>query len=146
MDTDRTERAAMSFREKVAWISVISLAGIYGAYFTAVVRTRSNQTVHVGWLLTTVIALIVVQAGLTIAVAIRNPKDAKARCDERERLIQLRSAQFAYSGLATAIAIACMFGGMTPPIVFNTNALLFILVGAELMRSGSQIVQYRTGE
>jgi len=29
--------------------------------------------------------------------------------------------------------------------VFNTNALLFILVTAELMRSGCQIIQFRCG-
>ena len=31
------------------------------------------------------------------------------------------------------------------PIVFNTNALLFILVATEILRAASQIVQYRRG-
>jgi hypothetical protein len=41
------------------------------------------------------------------------------------------------------IAFACFFGAFSPPVVFNTNALLFILVTAEIMRSACQIVQYR---
>ena len=49
----------------------------------------------------------------------------------------------AYSGLATAVAMACFFGAMNPPIVFNTNALLLILVTAELVRQGCKIIQYR---
>jgi hypothetical protein len=47
------------------------------------------------------------------------------------------------AGLATAIALACLFGAFDPPIVFNTNALLFVLVTTELLRSSCQIVQYR---
>jgi hypothetical protein len=49
----------------------------------------------------------------------------------------------AYAGLATSVALACFFGAFTPPIVFNTNSLLFLLVTAEIMRSGCQIIQYR---
>jgi hypothetical protein len=58
-------------------------------------------------------------------------------------LIALRAARFASAGLSTGIAFAFFFGGFTPPLVFKTNALLLILVTAEIMRSGSQIVQYR---
>jgi hypothetical protein len=36
-----------------------------------------------------------------------------------------------------------LFGAFDPPIVFNANALLFVLVTAELLRSGCQIIQYR---
>lgn len=46
---------------------------------------------------------------------------------------------------ATSVALACFFGAFTPPIVFNTNALLFILVTAEIMRSACQVIQYRRG-
>ena len=51
----------------------------------------------------------------------------------------------AYAGLATSVALACFFGAFDPPIVFNTNSLLFILVTAEIMRSACQIIQYRRG-
>jgi len=131
----------MSFREKTAWISLLSMSAIYGYYFWSVIHSRS----HAGFrgLLGTIIALVFVQTALTIAVAIFAPKEAKAPADEREKLIELKATRFAYAGLATAVALACFFAAFNPPILFNTNALLFILVTAEVMRSGCQIVQYR---
>ena len=135
----------MSFREKTAWISLFSISSIYFLYFWSVIRQHEHGAVHIGGLLETVIALVVVQTVLTIAVAIFSPKEANAPMDEREKLIELRATRFAYAGLATGIALACFFGAFHPPIVFNTNSLLFILVTAEIMRCGSQIIQYRRG-
>lgn len=134
----------MSFREKSAWISILSMGGIYAIYFWSVIHAR-RSAFHFGTLLETIIALVVVQTVLTVAVAIAAPKEAKTKEDEREKLIALKATRFAYAGLATSVAFACFFGAFNPPIVFNTNALLFILVIAEMMRSGCQIVQYRRG-
>jgi hypothetical protein len=136
----------MSFREKSAWISVISMTGIYGFYFWSVVSTGPHTgSFHFAGLLETVIALIVVQLVLTIAVAIGSPREAKAPRDERDKLIELRATRVAYAGLATSVAMACFFGAFDPPIVFNTNALLILLVTAELLRAGCQIIHYRRG-
>ena len=136
----------MSFREKSAWISVLSMSGIYGFYFWSVIHAGPKAGgFHFGGLLQTIIALVVLQVALTIAVAIFTPKEAKAPRDERDKLIELRAMRVAYSGLATAVALACFFGAFNPPIVFNTNSLLFILVTAEILRSACQIVQYRRG-
>ena len=136
----------MSFREKSAWISVISMSVIYGFYFWSVLRSGPHDGgFRFGGLLATIIALVVVQVLLTIAAAIFCPREAKAPRDERDKLIELRSMRVAYSGLATGIAFACFFGAFNPPILFGTNALLFILVTAEIMRSGCQIIQYRRG-
>lgn len=132
----------MSFREKTAWVSLVSMSAIYGSYFWSVIR---GGHVRFGGLLQTIIALVIVQVALIIAVAISAPKDAKAPVDERDRLIHLRATRVAYAGLATSVALACFFGAFDPPIVFNTNALLFLLVAAEILRSGCQIIQYRRG-
>jgi hypothetical protein len=138
----------MSFREKSAWISVLSMSGIYGFYFWSVIHAGPGSKsggFRFGGLLGTIIALVVLQVVLTIAVAVFSPKDAKAPRDERDKLIELRAMRVAYSGLATSVALACFFGAFNPPIVFNTNSLLFILVTAEIMRSACQIIQYRRG-
>jgi hypothetical protein len=136
----------MPFREKSAWISLLSMVGIYGYYFWSVVHAGPHAGgFRLGGLLGTIIALVFVQVVLTVAVAIFSPKEAKAPRDERDKLIELRAMRFAYAGLATGIAVACFFGAFNPPIVFNTNSLLFILVTAEIMRSACQIVQYRGG-
>jgi hypothetical protein len=136
----------MSFREKSAWISMLSMSGIYGFYFWSVVHLGPKAGgFHFGSLLETIIALVVLQIVLTIAVAIFTPREAKAPRDERDKLIELRAMRVAYAGLATSVALACFFGAFDPPIVFNTNSLLFILVTAEIMRSACQIIQYRRG-
>jgi hypothetical protein len=136
----------MSFREKSAWISVLSISGIYGFYFWSVIHAGPNSTgFHFGGLLMTVVALVVLEVGLHIAAAIFNPKEAQAPRDERDKLIELRSMRVAYSGLATGIAFACFFGAFTPPIIFNANSLLFILVTAEILRYACQVIQYRRG-
>ena len=80
---------------------------------------------------------------LTIAVSVFNPKDAQTPRDEREKLIELRSTRVAYAALATGIALACFFAAFDPPILFNANALLFILVTAEILRAACQIIQHR---
>lgn len=136
----------MSFREKSAWISVLSMSGIYGYYFWSVIHAGPHAgRFRVGGLLETIIALVVVQVVLTTAAAIITPREAHAPSDEREKLIELRAMRVAYAGLATSIALACFFATFDPPILFNTNALLFILVTAEIMRSACQIIQYRRG-
>lgn len=136
----------MSFREKTAWISILSMGAIYALYFRSTIRSGSlARGVHFGGLLETVIALVIVQVALTIAVAIMSPKEAGAAPDERDKLISLRSTRFSYALLSGCVACACFFAAFTPPIVFNTNVLLFILVMAEILRSASVIVQYRRG-
>jgi len=136
----------MSFREKSAWISLLSVTVIYGYYFVSLFRSRSNAGASAfAGLLFTIVALVIVQTVLTIAVAIYKPKDARAPRDERDRLIDLKATRSAYAGLATAVAFAIFFAGFNPPILFNANALLFILVMAEALRNGSQIIQYRRG-
>ena len=136
----------MSFREKSAWISMLSMSGIYGFYFWSVIHAGPQPgRFRFGGLLATIIALVVLQVVLTVAVAIFKPNEAKVPRDERDKLIELRAMRVAYAGLATSVALACFFGAFDPPIVFNTNALLFILVTAEIMRSACQIIQYRRG-
>jgi hypothetical protein len=63
----------MSFREKTAWISMLSMAGIYGVYFWSVIHAGSHAGgFRFGGLLETIVALVVVQAVLTVAVTIFN--------------------------------------------------------------------------
>ena len=134
----------MSFREKTAWISLLSMTGIYGFYFWSVIQSGPHPGgLQIGGLLETIIALVIVQVVLITAVAIYKPSEAKAPRDERDKMISLRATRVAYSGLATSVAFACFFGAMTPPIVFNTNALLFLLVTAEILRAACQVIQYR---
>lgn len=134
----------MSFREKTAWISALSMAGIYGFYFLSLGHTPPHASAfRFGGLLETVVALAAVQVVLIAAAALFSPREAKAPRDERDKLIELRAARVGYAALATGIATACFFGAFDPPVIYNANGLLFILVTAEILRSACQIIQYR---
>ena len=82
---------------------------------------------------------------LSVAAAILSPEEANAPRDEREKLIELKATRIAYSGLATGIVLACFLAAFDPPAIIATNALLFVLVMAEVLRSACQIIQYRRG-
>jgi hypothetical protein len=61
------------------------MSRIYGFYFWSVFTHRSQAgSSHFG-LLETIIALMVMQVVLTIAVALFSPKEAKAPRDERQK-------------------------------------------------------------
>ena len=133
----------MAFREKHAWLSLLAMVVIYGAYFLSLSRAGAQAGgFHLG-LLDAIIAFVVIQVVLTTALALYKPGEAVAPRDEREKLIDLRANRVAYAALATSLACACFFGAFDPPIRFGTNALLFILVAAEVLRAACQIVQYR---
>jgi hypothetical protein len=137
-----SQEGRMSFREKLAWISIVSILGIDGLYFWSVIRSGSfTSEVQFGRLFFTVIAVVIVQIVLTIVVAIFAPRDAEAPRDERDRLIDLKAIRSAYALLAFCVACACF----VPALHFNANALLLALVMAEAVRTASQIVQYRRG-
>jgi Na+/proline symporter len=119
------------------------MAGIYGLYFWSLIRSGPGGRSRTAGLLGTVIALVVVQTVLTIAVAVFDPKNAQAPRDEREKLIELKAARFAYAGLATGVVFAVFFAALPSPIIFGANSLLLILVVTEIMRSSCQIVHYR---
>ena len=133
----------MSFREKLAWISLVSITGFAGYYFWSIGHAGPTKGQTLATLFSAIVALIVVQTVLSIAVAIHKPKEAQAPRDERDKLIDLKSARIAYSGLVSAIAVACFLEAVVPSITYNTNGLLFILVTVELLRLLSQIIQYR---
>ena len=136
----------MSFREKTAWISILSMLAIYGYYFWSVIHAAPQAAgAQPAGLLEAIVALVVVQAVLTGAAAIVSPRDAKSPPDERDELIELRSARLAYGALATSMAVVCFMGAFNPPLVFNTDALVLILVAAEVLRSACRIIQYRRG-
>jgi hypothetical protein len=137
----------MPFREKSAWISMLSMLGIYGFYFGTLVQTTvAPQSANLAFgLVQTIVVLIVAQVALHIAVAIHKPTEAQLPRDEREKLIDLKATRIAFYGLASGVVVACIFGSLNPPVFFNTNSLLFILVTSEIVRSGSQIIYYRLG-
>ena len=139
----------MSFREKSAWISVVTYVGVYGYYFWTVfkvVAAGQTSSFHFGALLVEVVFLLAaVQIVLQVIVSVMNSKEAQAAQDEREKLISLKATRVAFHvvmiGAATTAA-AIAFGA---PGVYTANGLFLVVVIAEVVKNAGQIILYRLG-
>jgi hypothetical protein len=140
----------MSFREKSAWITLVSVLICFGVYFWELVAShagghRLGALASLHLLLLAVSALVMLQIALTAFAAATSPKDARAPADERERVIQWRSHSIGYYVL-TVLALLLFV-----PIHFGHSALdmanfaLLAVVISTLCVCVAQIVMFRRG-
>jgi hypothetical protein len=141
----------MSFREKSAWITLISVLVCFGAYFVELFGGLASESHHFGGvaslhlLLASVLALAGLQIGLTMIAALTTPKDGRAVADERERMIQWRAQSLGYHVLmvlAVGLFAPAFFGHRG---VEMANFALLAVVIAALTVSVAQIVMFRRG-
>jgi hypothetical protein len=136
----------MSFREKSAWITLVTVLVVFGAYFGALLTGHVRGFHSLYLLLVCGIGLVVLQVGLNLVAAMTTPKDGRAPRDERETLIQWRSHTLGYYVLVVLVLVGA-FG----PIHFGHSALdmanfaLFAVVIAALTVAVAQIVMFRRG-
>lgn len=137
----------MSFREKIHWAAFVGLAGAFGWYFLTYpwewVGTRAGIAAVAGMLVPVTIIIIALMSVTAAWLAIRYPKEAHLKEDERERSIHLRGTHAAYYPLVLgsyAVLIA-VFRGWSGAMLLNL--LLAVVVSAELVRVGSQLWFYR---
>lgn len=138
----------MSFREKSAWISLVTYAVVFGGYFFTLWRAwdeRWGQGLSIGLMVGAVVSLIIVAVALNVVLALFNLKEANARADERETLIDLKAERIASYTLSAGVI--CLIGalvvGLNPFLV--ANLLLGAMVIAEVVKAVSQIVFFRRG-
>ncbi len=136
----------MSFREKSAWISFVSILLVSAIYFTGVAATVFGDADGRGafhWFLAMVIGLVVLEVVLHLLVAVKSPHDARTPKDERERLIELKAKATAFPVLVGGAL--CAIGTLHLRVSAGTtgNAVLLAIVIAELVRFGAEIVDHR---
>lgn len=137
----------MPFREKSAWITLISMLASFGAYYglivARVVSPRGLDTLHL--LFVCVGALVALQIILHVLAATHSPREAKTAADERERHIRARALGVGYYVLVCwvlLLAAPVLFGH---PVADILNFALLGVVLAELTVAGTQIVLFRRG-
>lgn len=139
----------MSFREKSAWITLITLIVLTLFYLTHLpppwfLNPPSGFMFHV--LVAGVTAFVVIEIVAHVIVAIRAPRDAQAPRDERERLIALKAtsiAAYVYAILSLGSAFTLVhFGANAIGVSFGVF-LSFIV--AEIVNYAARIVYYRRG-
>ena len=138
----------MAFREKMAWISVLTIGLVFGGYFWNVASAWNQPwlgPMSFGLLIGAVVMLVVITVVLAIITALVSPKEADAPADEREELIALKAERIASFVLSVCVvlliwALLNQWNG-----VAVANLLLASLVISELVKSGAQIAYYRAG-
>ena len=140
----------MSFREKRAWVTLITLIFILGLFWLHIPPTRmlapppSMWVLHVLMLMIATFVVIQIVAG--IVMRIRSPLDAKAPKDEREQLIELKSRAIAWY-----VFVILSIGGMFVTLHAGANetglyfVVLFSFVVAEIVNYSMRIYYYRRG-
>jgi uncharacterized membrane protein len=141
--------AAMSFREKSAWISFISIALVSSLYFSKIAHvlvTGRGRGGAAPVFLGLVALLIVLEVALHIAIAMQSPHEARTPKDERERLIEMKATRIAFPVLLVSVFAA--IGTLHLPgssRFLMADAILLAIVVGQLTRFGAQIVYHRRG-
>lgn len=139
----------MSFREKIHWAAFLGIAAAFGWYFLAypwsMVGTRAGVAAVAGMLVPVTIIIVAVMSVVAAYLAIRYPKEAHLKEDERERGIHLRGTHAGYYPLVLGVYanIVAIFNGLSGAGLLNL--LLATVVIAELVRVGAQLWHYRRG-
>ena len=138
----------MSFREKSAWLTLVTVLLCFGVYFGAMalglIPTHGFMTVHL--LLVCLISLVLLQIALRIIAARLAPGDARSPKDEREQLIELRAMRIGYYFLGvSAFACGLLLHLSNMSAVELMNFVLLAIVMSVVVVALAQIVQFRRG-
>ncbi|MES2096329.1 MAG: hypothetical protein V4459_06190 [Pseudomonadota bacterium] len=137
----------MPFKEKIAWISVLTTILVWGGYFGFMAATggRMHGAVYMAGFVGAVIVQTILVVIASIVTAVLAPKDASAGTDERDKEISRRAYALAYPVLLTLIVCvaASMHFGMTPHDM--AYEIMGAIVIAEIVHYGAQIAGYRKG-
>ena len=147
MDPVEPSASEMSYREKSAWIFLISTLLVSAFFFLHVpwtLRPVSSPELAHG-LLICVLAWLVIQVLAHLVVARLAAEDAKAPKDERDRLIELKAIRIARVVyiVGSLLAVSMLHIGATGPAI--GFGVLFALVIGELANHAARIVYHRRG-
>ena len=143
------ELPPLSFREKSAWISLVSLIVVFGAYFSYIGMVLAGSARNRFALFPVMVAVfIVAEVVLHLAIATHSPRDARTSKDEREQLIELKATRTAFYVLLVSAfgSIGTVHLRLSDPgdhLWLMMQAILFSIVFAEGVKFAKQIVLYR---
>jgi hypothetical protein len=139
----------MSFREKSAWITLVTLILLTLFFVTHLPGSWTLAPQPGGFLfyaLTVgVIAFVVIEIIAHIVVAILSPRDVKAPRDERERLIALKATSIAahvYAFLSLGSVFLIHLGANEIGVAY---CVFFSFIIAEAVNYAARVVYYRRG-
>lgn len=140
--------ADMSFREKSAWITFVTLLAVFVPFFYYSYLSLTDQVPHhqamrvaIGLL----VAFVALEVVLHAIAALLAPKDARSPKDERERLIEMRATRVAFPVLVLGALVGAGMIHVSPSVWVMQQVVLLAIVAAELVKFGTEIVLFRRG-
>ena len=134
---------SISFREWSLIVQILALLAVYGWYGLHLRVGTLTPLAAVSMLIGSTVLIILINIAAHAAIAARlrlRPEEA----DERDRLIELRSARNGYRVLAAAVWVVMWVGAVRDGSFAATFcAALGAFLLAELVRMGSQLFYYR---
>ncbi len=136
----------MSYREKIAWLSLVAMAASYGPYFAYVAWTQPGPEVPnlplLGlFALATAVRLVILGPGW-LALRFRTPSEDRV-LDERDRDIDRRAVGAGYGVLMTGAILTAIIQPFTTWGWDIVNSALFAIVVGEAVRYGLIVWGYR---
>lgn len=132
----------MAFREKTAWVTLLTYLGVYGYYFWTVFRAGPDHP-YGARLIGAIALLVVIIVVCNIALAIWKPDEARLGADERERLIGLRATAIAFHVASAGAITAAGAVAVGLPAFYVVNGLLAVVALAEILRHAIVVARYR---
>jgi len=139
----------MAFREKMAWLTLVTMLVAYGVYFGIVgpaVRFGEGRMLDIIWsfgLVATAHAIAVIIGA--IAIAVTATKEAQAKADERDRAIARRGATIGYYVLIVGMILVGVVMPFSDPPWKIVNTALLAIVLAETVNNVVVLLSYRRG-
>ena len=137
----------MPFKEKIAWIAVITMILVWGSYFGFMAATggREPGSLYMAGFAGAVVLQVILIIIASIVTAVMSPKDASASSDERDKEISRRAYAIAYPVLLSLVVCvaACLHLGFTARDM--AYSIMGAIVIAEIVHYGAQIAGYRRG-
>jgi hypothetical protein len=137
----------MSYREKIAWLSLIAMGVTYGPYFKLVARGPGawEPLPHLHPLglfaLVSLVRMLILGAGyLYLRMGTRQERPL---LDERDRAIEHRSISAAYYVLIAGMILVGCFMPFSSTGWTIVNAAIFSIVAAEVVHYGVVVASYR---
>lgn len=138
----------MSFREKSAWITLVTVLAAGSVFFTAVftghMATPGMAGLH--YSLISLLILVLGQVVLRLIAWMMSGRDERAARDERELQIQWRANSMAYYVLLLGLLIVGVFLHLVRMSVPELISYLLLCIGVATVASAiAQIIMLRRG-
>ena len=134
----------ITFKEKSAWIQLVTLFLVFGSYFLSIDYTipgsiPTNLAAHLIWLIVVLVVLNIL--GHILAAAFNKPENE----DERDKLIELKATRIRAFIQAAGIVMAIIASLNLQNLFITINVLILFLVISEVIDKAVQLFYYRKG-